>query len=181
VTKTCTKCHLEKPVSEFSKNRGTKDGYFTWCKPCSREKATSYYRQNRELVASRRAAAYAADPEKYKAASRGYRKSHRDYHIRRYGITAEQFDQILERQGGCAICGTTEVGEGSRGWHVDHDHACCPTKARSCGACVRGILCADCNNAIGFMQDDPRRLRAAAEYLEGEHDLLGLGLRVVAT
>jgi hypothetical protein len=49
---------------------------------------------------------------------------------------------------------------------VDHDHSCCPTGQRSCGRCFRGFICNECNKAIGFMQDSPAALRAAADYLE---------------
>ena len=41
--------------------------------------------------------------------------------------------------------------------HLDHDH--------STGK-VRGILCQNCNVAIGLLRDNPDLLRAAAEYLE---------------
>lgn len=48
--------------------------------------------------------------------------------------------------------------------HIDHDHSCCPG-SRSCGECIRGVLCGDCNLAIGIMGDSPARLRRAVEYL----------------
>lgn len=77
-----------------------------------------------------------------------------------YGLTPEQYAEMLEEQGGvCAICGTDEwPGKGNRP-HVDHDH--------STGR-VRGILCSHCNHGLGKFRDDPERLRAAAEYLERE-------------
>lgn len=34
---------------------------------------------------------------------------------------------------------------------IDHDHACC-AGARSCGACVRGIVCHRCNHAIAQVE-----------------------------
>ena len=81
----------------------------------------------------------------------------------RYGITQEQFEQRLEQQGGrCEICSTDEPGV--KGWHVDHDHSCCPGR-RSCGKCFRGILCSNCNTALGLLGDSIDRLLAAVKYL----------------
>jgi len=80
----------------------------------------------------------------------------------RYHITAHQYRELLAAQGGsCAICGRVPTE-----FHVDHDHACCPERKRSCGQCVRGLLCPDCNGALGLMADAPERLRRAAAYLE---------------
>lgn len=84
--------------------------------------------------------------------------------LRRYNLTPVDYDKLLAAQGGvCGICGAEPVGGGCL--QVDHDHACCPAQ-RSCGRCVRGLLCAHCNAALGMMCDDPDRLRAAAEYVE---------------
>lgn len=82
--------------------------------------------------------------------------------LRKYGLTIEEYDEIMERQdGGCAICHATPE-EGSGRWerlHVDHDHA---TER------VRGILCHNCNSGLGHFKDDPELLRAAIHYLLGE-------------
>jgi hypothetical protein len=77
----------------------------------------------------------------------------RTYHLRRrYGITAEDADAMLEEQGGfCAVCRTEPA------LHVDHDHAT--------GA-VRALLCLGCNGGLGQFTDDPEVLRAAAHYVE---------------
>lgn len=82
-----------------------------------------------------------------------YREGQRNGSIRRkYGLTPEQYADLLERQGGtCAICPRTTP------LHVDHDH--------DTGA-VRGILCGPCNRGVGLLGDDPNTLRAAAHYLE---------------
>ena len=83
----------------------------------------------------------------------------------RYGITAERFDEMLAEQGGgCAICRRPSKGNNLS---VDHDHACCSTRKKSCGKCVRGLLCEDCNRAIGMFEDDHERLKRALEYLGG--------------
>lgn len=47
---------------------------------------------------------------------------------------------------------------------VDHDHACCPSKL-SCGRCVRGFLCMQCNHMLGEAYDNPEVLESAAAYL----------------
>lgn len=77
-----------------------------------------------------------------------------------YDMTLEDFDRMVVAQGGCcAICKRlpSEV-VGHRGpLHIDHDHE---------AGVVRGLLCHQCNTSIGKMQDDPGRLRAAADYIE---------------
>lgn len=83
----------------------------------------------------------------------------------RFNLTESAYWQMLEQQRGvCAICGDPPNG---KSLSVDHDHGCCPERGRSCGKCVRALLCAPCNTAIDSMRDDPSRLRAAAAYLDG--------------
>ncbi|MFE9317840.1 endonuclease VII domain-containing protein [Streptomyces albidoflavus] len=89
-----------------------------------------------------------------------------------YRMTAVQWDALFEAQGGrCASC--TSSDPGAQGWHTDHDRRCCPTSRNTCGSCVRGILCGNCNMAIGLLSDSPTRLRQAAAYLESRP---GVGL-----
>ena len=87
----------------------------------------------------------------------------------RFGLTPESFDDMLAAQGGgCAICGAKEPG-GNGGFHVDHDHDCCSgTNRKTCGECVRGLLCNGCNIGLGAFADDPARLSAAILYLQGQ-------------
>ena len=70
-----------------------------------------------------------------------------------YGLTPEDVQALWESQGRrCAICGRSNIK-----FHVDHCH--------STGR-IRGLLCSNCNTAIGLFGDDPERLRSAALYLE---------------
>ena len=73
----------------------------------------------------------------------------------RLGITEAEFNAMLEAQGrACAMC-FTPFGEEDR-ICADHDHACCPKQvkatAKTCGKCIRGLLCFRCNTALGYVE-----------------------------
>ena len=82
-----------------------------------------------------------------------------DYQLRKtYGITLDEYDEMLEQQGGvCRLCGSDTPSKRTGRFFVDHCH--------DTGK-VRGLLCMRCNSAIGFLNDDPELLRKAIEYLE---------------
>lgn len=89
------------------------------------------------------------------------KKSARKSRITAYGLTQEQFDWLLEvQQFACAMC-EAPLRDGQL-IRVDHDHACCEEKNKSCGKCVRGLLCHTCNIALGYIE---RRLKSAQAYL----------------
>ena len=72
---------------------------------------------------------------------------------KRYGITTEQFQDLIREQGGaCAICRRPF----ERTPHLDHDHE---TKQ------IRGVLCNGCNSGLGMFGDSVLRLLDAAQYL----------------
>jgi len=77
---------------------------------------------------------------------------------RKYGITLSDYDELLRKQGGCAICGVTEPGgRFNKHFHVDHDHQT---------GKIRGLLCYRCNTSIGAFGDSAELLRHAVKYLE---------------
>lgn len=79
----------------------------------------------------------------------------------RYRMTPERWDEMLIAQNGrCAICAAPEPPD--RRLAVDHDHACCPHPKRSCGKCIRGLLCTSCNNRLGIVEDEPWMAAAQA-------------------
>ena len=75
------------------------------------------------------------------------------YKLQRYGLTQEQFDQMLESQGYACAMGREPFEDGQQ---IFIDHACCPvspgTQTRCCGRCVRGLLCFRCNTALGYVE-----------------------------
>ena len=78
------------------------------------------------------------------------------FHLRRfYGISQDEYNDMLERQNGqCAICGNVPI-EG-RVLSVDHNHQ---TKQ------IRGLLCQVCNAFLGRICDNPTLATKAVDYL----------------
>lgn len=77
---------------------------------------------------------------------------------RKYGITKDDYDRMFREQGGkCAICDKPQ-SECRRALAVDHCHA---------SGKVRGLLCDECNRALGYFYDDTNRIAKAIEYLGG--------------
>jgi hypothetical protein len=187
-SKFCRDCGKERPITDFTRNRNSQDGYAFYCRDHSRKRHQTS-RDRRTGSPTKRHPRGIEVPEGHKwcpdcaqvlpfsafgrnAASKTGRTSYckpchnargrrakdlvggeRTYHLRRrYGITAEEADALLEAQGGvCVIC---KVAPAS---HVDHDHAT--------GA-VRALLCFNCNGGLGQFKDDPKLLHAAAYYVQ---------------
>jgi hypothetical protein len=125
-----------------------------------------YYRHREEILANKNAVRrekykLLTPEEKHRKAllNKEWRSRNARYiqqqRLVKYRLTIEQFDAILERQGGvCAICGSANPGP--KNWHVDHNHKT---------GKVRGLLCHHCNCGIGHFKDAPRLLAKAAEYI----------------
>ena len=127
--KTCTKCEVEKELTEFYKSKIGPQGRSSECKACTNARQKANY-----------------DPAKNRA------KNLRN----RFGMSLEEYDQMLEKQNGqCRICRTDTPGNKGR-FVVDHNHATGE---------VRGLLCWSCNVGIGHLQDDPSILLSAFNYL----------------
>lgn len=81
--------------------------------------------------------------------------------LKKFGITPEQYDQMLhEQQGVCAACGKAETHRNQFGvcrLAVDHNH--------DTGQ-VRGLLCGRCNRALGLLGDSITNVRGLLAYRE---------------
>lgn len=89
-----------------------------------------------------------------------YNESHR--------LTNVDYTTLLEEQDNrCAICHTPveQASKDGRRLSIDHDHSCCPGH-RSCGNCIRGLLCTSCNAGLGHFKDNPAILLSALRYLQ---------------
>lgn len=134
-TKVCTKCQAKRSLDEFYWN--SRDlVHSNECKICTRRR-TSKYLANRTPDQRKKHALQA-----------------------RHKLSLERYTEMYEaQQGHCLIC-----GEHHEVLHIDHDHNCC-SGIRSCGKCVRGLLCRKCNTGIGFFKDDPDLIERAITYL----------------
>jgi hypothetical protein len=153
--KQCASCLLYLPLDNFTMNRAANSGKSSHCRACAKERLRLYRtlpgNSAHQSMISR--AWRLNNPER---AKRGVRSATLK---KKYGITADDYDDILRKQGGgCAICGSTVAGgNGGDYLHVDHDHAT---------GQVRALLCQPCNTSIGQFKDDPALLRKAADYVE---------------
>lgn len=134
----CSTCHETKPLSEFVKAKGRAFGVRRECKDCHNAKNRAWAEAN---------------PERYKEIHENAKRKHR---YGKLGISEEIFQEMLKRQAKrCAICKKKQNGERLR---VDHDHVT---------GKVRGLLCKNCNLALGNFKDNPVSLARAIEYLTG--------------
>jgi hypothetical protein len=82
-----------------------------------------------------------------------------------YGLSIEDYERMFNKQNrACAIC---QRKPGKKNLSVDHDHSCCPGR-KSCGKCIRGLLCMSCNRRLLGMicQETTKGSAYAAEVLK---------------
>jgi len=139
-TRRCSLCNVEKQLLDFHRSSREKDGRRYRCKKCVCETNRTHYRSGRY-----------------------------SQHRWRQSISRDEYGQMLQSQDGlCLICKQPETSRRKgilKKLCVDHSHKCCPGE-RSCGKCVRGLLCGKCNVGLGLFKDEPSLLRTAAIYLE---------------
>ncbi|WP_189986634.1 endonuclease VII domain-containing protein [Streptomyces capoamus] len=173
--KRCVRCGEEKPRAAFAQRRSNLDGLQRHCRDC----AADYHRVRQESL-GRKVRPRVPVPDGHKLCLKcgevkAWSEWHRNAtasdglstrckacraaegragHLKRtYGITeAERDAMVVAQRGLCAICLDAPPA------HVDH----CHRTGR-----VRGVLCFNCNSAIGKLRDDPDVGRRAVAYLEG--------------
>lgn len=114
--KRCTKCKVEKPLSEFHSSKTNSDGFSYFCKVCKRKQE----RQRLPTLQDRRGANLS----------------------KKYGWDLFTYNLVLQDQGGCcAICQRPEADSQNGVLHVDHCHETNMVRALLCGDCNRGVGC----------------------------------------
>lgn len=105
----CSDCAVDKPVEEFPRNRNSRTGRGSYCKPCHNARTRANIRR--------------------------LHGDTRHYHYRqRYGIGRDEVQALKESQGGlCAVCCQREATQ------VDHDHRTGKVRGILCLNCNAGI------------------------------------------
>lgn len=179
--KICSECKKAKPLDEFPKDPSGKHGCL--CRSCAaqyaREWRREYYRTEKRCSRCKEVKPI-GEFTKDKSCKDGKRvycrlcwneykrewikehpKQHRETRRKRqlmskYGITPTDYNDLLQSQNNvCAVCG--QPCPTGNHLAVDHDHKT---------GKMRGLLCVNCNMALGYVQDDPDLLRKLADYLE---------------
>lgn len=140
----CTQCNIEKPPSCFRDYDRKRNGKRSNCRECERksDKRT---------------------PEQLREKTRKWRENNKDilpYSYRRwslktyYGLTEEEYNEKLSSQNGvCALCSSPPT---TKNLAVDHCHSTDK---------IRGLLCANCNTALGLVKENTDILSKMIDYL----------------
>jgi Autographiviridae endonuclease VII len=138
--------HHEKEKKEYAE-----DPVFRAKKLASGAACEKFHRK--EINAQRRRRRRQEDPAYAEKARVQDRARNRKCKLKKYGITLEEYDAMLARQGGrCKICRK----KADKLLFVDHCHAF---------LAIRGLLCRGCNTMLGFAKDNPVVLQEGARYL----------------
>jgi hypothetical protein len=139
--KKCTKCGEEKSLDEFfNRDSKVRDGKNSHCKVCERLKIDEWRKNNTDTL----------------------RKIERRAHLKRnFGITVEQYDELLHKQNECCAICDRHASEFRTRLAVDHDHHT---------GRIRGLLCTTCNHRLIGRHRNAALLRKMADYVEGGTD-----------
>lgn len=142
--KSCSACGKVLPYSAFSKKTASKDGYSSKCKSCHNLYARTVW--------------YPKNSTKHLESVKNYKKSN-PLKVKAWnlGVSYEEVVELFKsfEEPACQVCGSSE------NLCVDHCHK---TQV------VRGLLCRNCNTAIGMLGDDSitviSKLDNARNYLD---------------
>lgn len=190
--KICKTCNEKKDLSEFHKHLNCKFKVRNECKKCRIKKQLKYQKNNKEAYLEYQKKHYSKNKKQYKKYAIEYKdiknkqrrekyandpeyrkkilKDIKSYHKKNplvkkrqslknlYNLSLEDFDNLLKKQNdSCAICKIKNNGNKRIFPFVDHCH-----KTNK----IRGILCINCNQALGKFKDNIQFLKNAIKYLK---------------
>ena len=182
--KTCTKCGVEKPHTEYNVNTTSRNTVYlyTYCTVClnkqtklSRhslwkrhpEKHEKYKADQKKRMDKRPKhekveydkLRYSKNRESIKAKAKQWRKENWEHwrmvrFTKHYNISKEYYWELRKIEN-CQCCGDHK-SKFKKGLFIDHNH--------DTGK-VRGLICCHCNSVAGFSRDNKERLKLVGQYL----------------
>ena len=135
--KVCTKCHVAQPLDSFhTRVRNGVERIDGSCKACITSQSLDY-RQNRR-------------PDHVAQKIRANRA--KTLALKNYGKDGLAVRERMEAGDPCEICGDTTAKMA-----IDHCHD---------SGKVRGLLCSNCNTALGLLKEDVERMKSMIRYIE---------------
>ena len=153
-TKFCNKCRTEKLVSDFHNNKSTNDKLSPWCKVCNNLAHRNRYKD--PPVKARRKEYQQQRKQRVPELVKRIQNNSKQKHL--YGITMLDKEQLYLKQNGCCAICSQPISLNSI--NTDHNHI---TKK------IRGLLCWNCNTAIGKLKADEKGielLEKAIQYIQ---------------
>ena len=167
--KACTRCGDTKDTLAFNRNKSKSDGLSCWCRECSQKYRREYNRRpeiqerlkEKWRKHNKKRLQNPETKKKIYAQNKEYRnrpeiKIKRKYKLmdKLYGEGAGFWYQVRMtiQNGKCAVCGE-HFGDKLV---LDHDHKTGEW---------RGLLCNNCNTAIGLLHENPHKMMKAINYL----------------
>jgi hypothetical protein len=126
----------------------------------SKEKRRAYYAANKERMRAVAKVYRDNNIEKRRAWHKKYRDANPGWHKKgslkfHYGMSLEDYDSMLQSQDNkCASCGT-ELIQGKNA-NIDHNNIT---------GQIRGVLCVNCNLALGHLKEDWNRIVKLSTYI----------------
>jgi len=143
--RTCSKCHTPKELNDqnFCPNKRYAEGLTRICRVCNNAYRLEWTNGDRSQ----------------------HMHEHRAYELlremKKYGTTVEWYrDKLIEQLGLCNLCQHLNRTQGTiQRLTVDHSHDCCNMRTKSCGKCLRGLLCSKCNLRLAYLEQTIADLR----------------------
>lgn len=161
--KQCSKCREVKSIKAFRMKKGRKKPMCR-CKACEANYSNDWYRRNKEQRRAKAKEYYIANKSRFSTYTRKWRKDNIErarrlevdgQRKRKYGISRDKYEEMLEQSGGlCAIC---HESFGDDYPNIDHDHKT---------GQVRELLCRRCNHGLGNFRDNIDFLESSIAYLK---------------
>jgi hypothetical protein len=143
----CRKCKEDKSIGMFVKDKRNTSGYSSICKLCSAKFGKIYRTKNIDKIKEKK--------DNYYRSEKGQEVARRG-NLKKFGLDFNGYDALLKQQDyKCAVCGI-EARKLNKNLCIDHNHTT---------GSVRGLLCPNCNMALGLLKDNKDNINNLLNYL----------------